>query len=246
MQSNTPSDLDRPPFVTFEEVAVEDRDASIKNGFYTTRDVTFIKLIPHGSNGKQGVHEPYEDWLKRIKAAPLAAQYAPGQQMGETPTTASRFPRVWLDDIEKGYKAYKSGYEIPPEGDPILNWPMINVSMRKHIVEVAHIRTIQELAAASDEALTAIGMGAFNLRQRARDYIQAKESDAAKVAMTLENAAARTASVEQRNAELEAANAALAAKVNELLQAQAAAAAAPITPPPANRVPPPVRTSVSK
>ena len=36
---------ERPPYVTFEMRAVEDRAATIKNGYYTTKDVEDRKSV---------------------------------------------------------------------------------------------------------------------------------------------------------------------------------------------------------
>ena len=43
----------RPPYVEFQMRAVEDRSESLKQGRYMTKDVPFIILVPHGSEGKQ-------------------------------------------------------------------------------------------------------------------------------------------------------------------------------------------------
>ena len=55
----------RPPYVTFEAVAVEDRAASIEAGYYKTRDVDFAFITPQGS--KDRIERNVKDWFEQLE-----------------------------------------------------------------------------------------------------------------------------------------------------------------------------------
>jgi hypothetical protein len=204
----------RPPFIRFEVRPIEDRAASITAGYYVTKDVDFIILVPHGSEGKQSIEQPYGDWLKKIK--PLAGgDLMPSNASFDTPAmAAARFPAEWLEKIEAGYKAWKEGRELPIEGTPLDNWPVLSPSQRINAKQM-HLLTVEDLAAASDEACQSVGIGGITLRQRARDWLEAKKADPAKIAAQME-------SLQVQLKDLAAANEALRLR-NQLLEAQAPA-----------------------
>lgn len=190
----------RPPFVMFEMRPVEDRNASIAAGHVVMRDVPFIILVPHGSEGKTRIENSYEDWLRNIKGRGGELR-APGAGP-ETPSMgAARFPQVWLDKIQAGYEAWRRGEELEVEGTPLRNWPVIGQSQRMNC-EAAHIRTIEELAEASDSALELVGMGAIALRQRARDWLKANEGEGGKLVLELDAARVRIGELETEVGEL--------------------------------------------
>ena len=165
---------DRRPYVYFETVPVEDRAATTAAGVYMTRDEDFIVLIPHGSEGKTELREKYVDWIAKIKSqlGPVRASNDPG-----TPyIVESRFPREWLDAIEKGYEAWKRGEELPVEGTPLKQWAVLPPAMLKNLIS-NHIYTIEQLANASDEAINPVGMGARMFRNKAEEWIKLNKED---------------------------------------------------------------------
>lgn len=192
----------RPPFVSFERRAVEDRAESIRQGKYMTRDVDFIVVVPHGSAGKLSIEEVYEEWLAKIRPLAGVDIRAPGA-MSDTPLmAASRFPYEWLEKIERAYAAWKSGQELPIEGTPIENWPVLSPAQLVNCRSI-NIRTVEELAVATDDAVGRIGIGGIALRQRARDWLEALKSDAGKVSGEMEALKVENASLQQRLQELE-------------------------------------------
>lgn len=198
----------RPPFVSFEVRAVEDRAESLKAGVYMTRDVDFIRIVPSGSEGKTVLEYNYEEWLARTK--PQTGEFRASGASADTPAMgASRFPIEWLRRIEQEYAAWKEGRELPVEGTPIRNWPVIGPSALKNC-EAMHIRSVEELAHAADDTVASLGMGGVILRQRARDWLAAKHGDAGALSAKLEAVTAeaqakddRIKSLEQRLAALE-------------------------------------------
>jgi hypothetical protein len=166
---------DRRPYIKFETVPVEDRAASAATGVYMTRDEDFIVIIPHGSEGKTELREKYTDWLAKIKQqlGPVRA----GGSMGDTPfIMESRFPREWLDAIEKGYTAWKKGEELPVEGTPLKQWAVLPPAMLQNLL-ANHIYTIEQLANASDEAINPVGMGARMFRNQALEWVKLNKED---------------------------------------------------------------------
>ena len=187
----------RPPHVSFETRPIEDRKASLAAGCYMTKDVDFIIIIPHGSEGRTVIEQDYSEWLAKMK--PLAGINIMAAGGGsDTPAVAeSRFPKEWIVGIEAGYKAFKEGMEIPIEGTSILNWPVMPPALRKNCVAI-HIRTVEEFADCSSEALDRVGLNAPVYQQRAKDYLKAKSENPAKIAAEMEELRAAKAAAEAR------------------------------------------------
>jgi hypothetical protein len=78
----------------------------------------------------------------------------------------------------KQYDAFKKGLEPPTDGTPIEEWPALN---RAQILELRYLnfRTVEDIANATDHALQRMGMGARNLRDRAKAFMD----DAAAIAL---------------------------------------------------------------
>ncbi len=193
----------RPPYVSFETRAVEDRNASIEAGHFVTKDIDFISIVPHGSEGRTVIEQEYVEWLKKIR--PLAGQdYRASGAGSDTPLMGeARFPMAWLTAIENGYKHWKEGKEIPVEGTSLLNWPVMSPAMAKNCIAL-HIRTVEELADASDEAISRIGLSGVTLQHRAKDWVTAKrDGGGAKLGAELENLRAQNDAKETRINSLE-------------------------------------------
>jgi hypothetical protein len=156
---------DRPPYVSFERRAVEDREATIANGFYTTKDVDFAIITPAGSRDR--VEREASLWFESIK-----------QQTAE-----GRFKREWLDAYRSVYKEWQVGNEIPETGFSVRNWRVLAPSQIDMLIGL-NLRTVEDLAAASDDVLDRIGMGARALRQQAVDFLGNQDKNATSVLLT--------------------------------------------------------------
>lgn len=152
----------KPPYVDFETRPVEDREASIKQGSYVTKDVNYALITPQGSKDK--IEKVAEEWLADIEKA----------------AREDRFPMQWVAAYKSAYQQYMEGLEIPLDGTPILGWQLASPSQQKNII-TANIRTVEDLAAANEQALVAIGMGARMLKERAVSWL-ATATDTGKVA----------------------------------------------------------------
>lgn len=179
----------RPPYVEFQMRAVEDRSESLKQGRYMTKDVPFIILVPHGSEGKQRIEQEYEVWLQKIKpmTGPKGGSYDGHYEV------ASRFNPDWVQKIETQFRLWKEGEQFEVEGTHLRNWPAISPAQLKNCLDM-HLLTVEQLANAADDAVERLGMGGYTLRQRARDWLAAQGGGSAKTAIEMENLRAEVAS----------------------------------------------------
>jgi len=189
----------RPPYVTFELRAEEDRDASIAAGCYTAKDVAYAIVTPQGS--KDRIERVVEDWFSTLE-----------QQSRE-----GRIPVEWLQSYRRMYKSWQEGNEIPLEGTDIRNWPAVSPAQVKMLGE-ARIRTVEDLATANEETLNRLGMGGRALKARAIEWLGAAKGTGvaaeAAAALKVENADLRA-----RNEELET----RLARLERMLEPQTAA-----------------------
>lgn len=181
----------RPPFVQFERQLVEDRDASIAAGSYRERPVDTALVTPIGSKDRY----PFEvqAWFKN-----LADEVAAG-----------RFNAEWLTKYRNQYRAFCDGEEIPEDGMPLRSWPQISKGQIAACIS-ANLRTVEDLAAANEEAINRLGMGGRALKQAARAWLDAARGQGATAAQInalqteKEALSARNAALEARIARLEA------------------------------------------
>lgn len=145
------------PWVMFERRAEEDRAASIAEGRYVAKDIDYALITPHGS--KDQIERVVKDWFEHLE-----------QQVRE-----ERFDAVWLSKYKAAYENWKAGKEIPIEGTPILNWPLLSPAQVRMLQDL-HILTIEALAGSNEEAIRRMGMGGRNLVNKAQEFLkQVKE-----------------------------------------------------------------------
>lgn len=147
---------ERPPFISFEMRAVEDREASAKAGHYVSRDVPYVLVTPAGS----------KDIFEGIAESWIAQKRIDVQQ--------KRFNPDWLRAIEGLYKDWKEGKETPVNGFDIKQWPVASPAQLK-MLENINVRTVEDLAAANEETITRLGMGGRALKQKAIDWLTASK-----------------------------------------------------------------------
>ena len=168
-----------PPFVKFETRASEDGPASRAKGYYVSKDVDFIILVPRGTGGKLTIEEPYDRWLRSVKNTRFRGEIRTGD--ADTPMASARFPDEWIEKIEQAYNAWKKGQALPETGTPLAQWGVPSPAQRENL-HALHIYTVEQLADATEEALRNYGLGGTDLRQRARDFLTSREGQATKVA----------------------------------------------------------------
>lgn len=144
---------ERPPYVRFEQRPEEDRNASIRAGRQVTVDVDYAIVTPQGS--KDMIPRRVDEWFTYL----------------DSQVKQDRLNPTWLVSWREGYKLWKQGLEIPLEGTPIKTWPVLSPSQILTLQSLS-ILTVEDLAAANDESLSRIGMGAAQLKQRAQDWLK--------------------------------------------------------------------------
>lgn len=151
----------RPPYVTFEEVAVEDREATIATGSMSYKTVARAIITPIGS--KDRLERDAAEWFEHLQRE----------------VESERFHPDWLAAYKRQFAAWREGLETPLEGHPVAEWPAINKAQLRMLQEV-RVRTIEDLAAANEETLRRLGMGARDLKRKAELFL-ASANDHGKV-----------------------------------------------------------------
>jgi len=167
---------ERPPFVMFETVSIEDREATISAGHYVGRDVDMAFITPAGS--KDRIERVVSEWFKKL----------------DDDMAAERIPRAWVDSYKAHYRAYKEGMSVPTSGTSIVNWPGLNPTLVKTLQSL-HLLSIEDVSVMNEESIARVGMGGRALKQRAIDYLSAS-SNVGKVAE--EVSALRTALADEK------------------------------------------------
>ncbi len=180
------------PYVVFETKAIEDRDESIKQGHYMTKDVDFAIVTPAGS--KDRIENIVTEWFDH-----LASEVRNG-----------RFPDAWLSHYKASYREWKAGNELPIDGTPIKSWPMLSPAQRSNLLNWK-VMTVEQLAEANEEVIGRLGMGGRALKQQAVAYLQVAGGQAGKVAAQVTDLQARLDSLEEANKLLREQNQSLAA-----------------------------------
>jgi hypothetical protein len=202
----------RPPYVTFELRAEEDRAASMESGKFIARDIPFALITPQGS--KDRIERNAEEWLAHITSE----------------SRNGRFPTEWVTHYRTAFEAWKNGQEIPVDGTPILTWPPLSPANVRMLLDL-NIRTVEELAQATEEAIMHLGMGARALKQRAIDFLS-QANNAGKASAEMEVLRVGHAETLKQNEELKKQLAELTAKVAAMAGATAATAATAAKPAP--------------
>lgn len=173
---------ERPPYVAFETRAEEDRNASIEAGHYVGRDVDYVIITPAGS--KDQIERIASEWLAQIRRQSAEGKYNP----------------VWAQHFEAVYKQWKETNTIPENGTAIKAWPLLSPAQVATVL-AANIRTVEDLAAATEDGIRRLGMGGRDLKNKAVAWLESAK-DTGKVAA--ENAAlkAKIDALEAQVAEL--------------------------------------------
>lgn len=181
----------RPPFIVFEQRAIEDRNASIAAGGLVMRDVDYVIVRQVGC--KDTVEKEAEGWLVDIEKA--AAQ--------------GTYPGEWVRHFREKYQAFKAGQAEPELGLSVRQWPSLSKAQAENLI-AAGVRTVEDVATMNEQTMQRVGMGARELQRKARAYVDSRETNKAAEQIAalqadLENRDATITSLEQRLAKLEAA-----------------------------------------
>lgn len=137
-----------PAIVRFERVPVEDKAASIREGRYVGKDVDFVYITPPYS--KDEIPKKVTSWIDQMR-----------QQV-----QTQRLPQAWMDRYVAEYEAWKNGQELPLEGTPIKGWGVISPAQQEALIR-SKVMTVEMLAKITDEGIKLVGMGTFELKNKA-------------------------------------------------------------------------------
>lgn len=180
----------RPPYVTFEQRAVEDRNASIAAGGMVMKDVDFVIVRQIGS---KDTHEKNAlEWLSDIDRSAASGQY----------------PMEWARHFRDKYQAYKAGQDEPELGLSVKQWPSLSKAQVENLL-AAGVRTVEDVAGMNEPTMRKVGMGARELQKKARTYLETRDANKAtemisSLQIAVETKDERIASLEARLAALEA------------------------------------------
>lgn len=195
---------ERPAYVSFERVPVEDIEASRREGRYVAKDVDYVNVTPAYS--KDIYRAKVDQWLTQV----------------ERDVAAERTPARWLELWREAYQRWREGQEIPLNGTPIKGWALISPAQQEMLIRM-NCRTVEDLAGASGEGLQRIGIGALDLKNKAVAWLQAAR-DHGPLAL-------KAADLERQNAGLQAQVSTLTEQVEALMgQMRAMAATTPSVP----------------
>lgn len=180
---------ERPAYVRFERRPMEDKAASIRDGRYVAKDVDFALVTPPYS--KDCVEYKVEQWLINM----------------DRNVRDGRIPERWADQWKASYQSWKNGQEMPLNGTPIKGWGVVSPAQQQTLIAM-NCLTVEDLAGINDEGLRRIGMGAIELRDKAKNWLASMKDHGA---VTVQLAA-----MEQENRNLAATVETLKAQVDAL------------------------------
>jgi hypothetical protein len=125
------------------------------------------------------------------------------------------FFRYRWDMIERAYKAWKEGHEIPIDGTPLAAWPGLNKAQAE-VFRALGIKSVEQIAEMTDSIMQRVQLpGVRDIRTQAQAFLEASDRN----------------STANRLTQLEAQNGALQEQLEaamELLKQQAEAAKLPV------------------
>ncbi len=122
------------------------------------------------------------------------------------------------------YEAYRAGREAPVEGTPLSEWPSNQMNTAR-VQELAYfnIKTVEQLAAVNDAQLQNLGMGAREMRDRAKKFLEVATTGTGPIEKMMAKIEDLTRENERLARELTEANARAAALEQEIKNARVAA-----------------------
>lgn len=204
-----------PQYRTGDGSAVRIWKDTAKNNFLSEREgraifdeVIYVEVIAPGSKGSTPVFE-----VERVFA----------EEMNHPQPLRG----IQYDQFKDMIEVFKKNDEIDAKmtGTPLTEWPEISRTMAASLREAA-IYSVEALASLPDEKLSVVGPDGRTWRTKAEAYLAAAKDSGYATAIAAEN--------ERLKAELDATKsqiADLAAQIEALSKAQAAAPAEPATPP---------------
>jgi len=150
----------RPPFVEFEQRAVEDRNATIASGGIVMRDVDFV--VVHQVGSKNTHEKEAAEWIADITRM----------------SNDGAYPREWVAHFVAKFQAYKAGQAEPELGLSVKEWPSLSKAQVQNLLS-ANVRTVEDVAAMNEPTMHKVGMGARELKKKAQTYLETRDTNKA-------------------------------------------------------------------
>lgn len=143
---------DRPAYVRFERVAIENKTASVAAGHFVGIDVDMALITPPYSKDVFKIKVP--QWFENMK-----------QDVAN-----GRMQQEWADQYKAAYKAFQNGQEMPLNGTPIRGWGVLSPAQQETLIQL-RVLTVEDLAGINDEGMHRLGMGAVDLKNKAKAWL---------------------------------------------------------------------------
>lgn len=110
----------------------------------------------------------------------------------------------------EAYKAFTEGLEAPESGTPLTEWAVSGMT-KARAAELAHfhVKTVEQLATITDAAVQNLGMGMWELREKARKWLEIAEKGSAPIEQMMATIQSQGDQIKQLQADLATAIASL-------------------------------------
>jgi hypothetical protein len=146
------------PFIEFYREAKMDKPASEALGRRVTKDVNMVRIVPKG--GSLVLEKTPEEWIQQLKNKSINQAH-------------DAYPLDWINQIELGYESWKKGFDAPLNGTSVKEWAYLSPAQSENLIGL-RILTIEDVSEMTEEALGNYGMGARELRDKAKEYLKGK------------------------------------------------------------------------
>lgn len=138
-------------YVQFYIESVRDDEASLEEGRPIYKDKEYVKIIPVGDKNT-------------VVCRPIDLNGS-----GSVPPDNIRWPSQ--------YAAFKNQQQQVTEGTPLEQWPPLTKS-QVLMMKAVNVHTVEQLCQVSDQNLGNLGMGARDLREKAKVYLESAKNGA--------------------------------------------------------------------
>lgn len=128
----------------------------------------WVKYIEDDKNPDQTRGVEMVQWAKK------GASITIGQQTPMRITQAMKDREIW-PALKDFYEAWKAGQDAPVNGTPLSQWPGLPPEQAQRFQQM-FIRSVEDVAAMTDNDIDRFGMGGIALRQNARAFVAKKTS----------------------------------------------------------------------
>jgi len=149
----------RPPFIEFFVDAQPDPQRSKDLGYRVTKDVDMVRIVQPGS--RDDLLKKATEWISQLRNKYLE-------------NTHDAYPEEWINAIDNKYKMWKQGQEAPLDGTSVKEWPLLSPAQAQNLI-ACHVVTIEDVAEMTENAMLSYGMGARELKEKAKEWLKGKE-----------------------------------------------------------------------